>query len=671
MHIRSRSFDSSADAGAMAIQHLFPSPDIAEPPFHAAWVQISPGGRSQGHQHHDAETWYIASGRGMLTTESSNGNKTQPVAPGDTVYLPPFTSHEVTNGSAEAPLVFLTVYWEDFGLAARAAAETATLSRPKRVLVTAAPPTTNGDLHLGHISGPYLGADILTRYLRLRGVDARLTCGSDDHQSYVEAKALRSGSTPAAVSQQFSDAVSNSMAMAGIDAAAFIRAGRRPDHQRRVAELFEKIYSLGHIKHREMPCLYDPSTGRYVYEAFVHGICPHCGGPCGGSACEDCCLPHDPVQMADPQCTFTGEKPVSRNVECLVLSLEKFRTPITQFVRETAMSARLRTVAERLLSSRLPDIPLTHPTDWGVPVPVPGFENHRIWAWFDMWINYVSQLKDIVRQHEWPDTALGTSEVGEIETVQFFGCDNAYYHVVLYPALTFAAWGMLPRLSFVTNEFLLLDGRKFSTSRDHAIWARDAFRPARQDLLRYHLAHIRPETHRENFAESGFEAHVTSECVQNWQSWFTRSGDRVSRLFDRYAPTPGLWTQEQTRFLAEIRAMLADVSHAYEVPSFSPPTVTRRLQEFVRNAQTFGYSDERWEQVSSAGDYLRAGVALELAALRAFALAISPLMPHFAQRLWTDLGMAKTISANGWEDEPGFVPAGTQVNISKAYFPGE
>jgi len=671
MHIQARSFASAANADTMVIQHLFPSRDIAEPPFHAAWVQISPEGKSQVHQHHDAETWYIASGHGLLTIRSLRETKTQAVGPGDTVYLPPFTAHEVTNESATVALVFLTVYWEDFSLAARTAGQTSRLSRPKRVLVTAAPPTTNGDLHLGHISGPYLGADILARYLRLRGVDARFACGSDDHQSYVEAQALRSGLTAAEVSQQFSDAVSESLTVAGIEVAAFVRSGRRPDHQQRVAALFEKIYSSGHIERREMPCLHDPSSGRYVYEAFLQGTCPHCGRPCGGGACEDCCLPHDPTRMVDPRCTFTGERPVVRNVECLVLPLEKLRTPITQFVRHTPMSTRLRTIAEGMLASPLPDIPLTHPTDWGVPVPVPGFENHRIWAWFDMWVNYVSELEDVALLHGWPGTGGTRSLEPEIETVQFFGCDNAYYHVVLYPALSFAAWGKIPELRFVTNEFLLLDGKKFSTSRNHAIWVRDAFQPGRRDLLRFYLAHIRPEACQADFTQSAFNAYAESEFVQKWQQWFTHVGNRLQNFFAGRAPTPGLWTNEQTRFLVEITAMLADVRRAYEVASFSPPAVTRRLQEFVRRAQVFGCDDERWDQIPSGGDYLRAGVALELAAMRAFAIAVSPLMPDLADELWKDLGMTKTIDANGWEDDPGFIPAGTKVNIASSYFSSE
>src|ERR1051325_10292029 len=152
--------------------------------------------------------------------------------------------------------------------------------------------------------------------------------------------------------------------MAGVELTAFVRAGRHKHHQELVAKLFAKLYSSGFIEPKEMPCLIDPSTDAYVYEPYVCGKCPNCGNSTGGNACEDCCLPHDPVRLIDPVCSFTGKKPSVKEIKRLVFPLEKLRAPIAQFVRQTPMSARLRTVAERMLAGTLPDIPLSHPTEW-------------------------------------------------------------------------------------------------------------------------------------------------------------------------------------------------------------------------------------------------------------------------------------------------------------------
>lgn len=656
---------SSGDSMSMA-QIL--SAAESDSPLNASWVRVEPGGASHGHQHHDTELWFITGGAGVLRTEEGDSVRVEDLHTGDAVLLPPFTTHRVKNSSDTAPLEFLTVYWEDFAAVSAAANVARPDSRSPRTLVTAAPPTTNGDLHLGHLSGPYLGADILVRYLRLRGVDARFACGSDDHQSYVEALAKRTDTSPAEVSWQFSQAVRASLAAANAAPDVFVRSGVRPDHQRRVAEVLRRLIASGHAEARTLPALFCPSTGAYLYEAYVTGSCPHCGVATGGNACEECGLPNDPVDLIDPVCVRTGETPERRPLRRIVFPLEPFRDQIAEFVGRGQVPDRLRIIGERMLARPLPEIPLTHPATWGVAVGVEGLEEQRIWAWFDMWVNYVTQTHDLAEHGEWPALDELTGTAGELEVVQFFGCDNGYFHVVLYPALSYALYGRLPELRFVTNEFLLLDRRKFSTSRNHAIWGREALREWPADQVRLYLAYVRPEAGKTNFERADFLAFVQSELVGRWQRWLDHVGARVTSNFGGRVPVPGLWTGRQTRFFAEIGAMLRDVAECYEVAAFSPAAASRRLIEFVRRAEAFSEGDARWDPLSNARDTVRAGVALELAAARNLALASAPLMPGFAGRVWADLGGGDLFGQGKWTRQVEFVPPETAVSLSSDYF---
>ena len=636
-------------------------------PFSSAWVRIEPGGLSHKHRHHDREVWFIMKGEGQLTVEVAGQRTSASVSAGQVVEFDPFSTHEVAN-DADEPLVFLTVYWDDLAQAVSKATAYTDTRLPARAVVMAAPPTTNGDLHLGHLSGPYLGADIAARYLHLRGVDAVFCCGSDDFQSYVEFAGRAGGEGPAEISSRYSQAVYETLVAASAQPNVYIRSGHDHDHQQRVQDTLLRLVRSGHAVDRVSTGTFCSQTGRYAYEPYLSGACPHCGTIGRGNSCEECGLPHDSVDLRDATITETGAAPVLRPVRRIVFPLEPFRKDIQAFILCPGVPDRLRMIGERMLATTLPEVALTHPTDFGVEVGLAGFEQQRIWAWFDMWVNYWSQQIAIGQRRDWPPQEAPSGQGTDLELIHFFGCDNGWHHVVLYPALFKAVWNRLPELRMVTNEFLLLDGRKFSTSQRHAIWGRQALSEFPVDVVRLYLASIRPETAKTNFERAGLRRYVDVELRSHWQEWIGGVGRRVMSEFGCRAPVAGLWSEDQTAFLTEIDAFMIQVARHLATGTFSPASVSLALSTLVRCAQRFANGNAKWESVTGAQDTRRAGMAVELAAIRAFAIAVSPIAPDFGRSLWSDLGLGVELPKGVWNDGVQFVPSGCTVSLRADYF---
>jgi methionyl-tRNA synthetase len=660
MHIQRLDPEKLFEAYGIQIQMLYPWQDVVEPPFGAAWAVVPPGGSTKHHAHQEGETFFFVRGRGVMRI----GDESVEVESGTVCFQDPFDHHVLTNRSDTEDLVFLTVWWEDLRLWAGKGEEKAPAARPARTMVSAAPPTPNGDLHVGHLSGPYLAGDFHARYLRSRGVDADFIFGTDDSQSYTKTNALRLGLSPQEGADRMAADIQGTLEAAGIDLAELVRPYASPHHVRMTREFFQRLHADGHLVAKETLSPYCEACQRYLYEAYIRGRCPHCGSPSAGNLCEDCGRPNDCIDLLDAVCTQCGTPPARRAFTRLFFPVSRWEKELREYHRTVAMNPSLRALCEQVLDAGAPDMPVTHITDWGIPVPVDGFEDQRIFVWCEMAPRYFSYAQHLAGSGgSWED--YWKRDDGEF--VHCFGFDNGFYYAVFLPAMWMAYdRGLKLPAAFIMNEFYRLDGLKFSTSRRHAIWGRELLADVPADVVRFYLAWTAPETEGTNFTCEDFAATCDRE-LGGWQEWLAALGDKVRGSFGGKAPSTGDWTAEQRRFFDRLEALTAEAGQAYEAATFSPQRAARVLSELVREARRFGKAEEKWSRVPSRGEERRTAAALELLAAKTLALLAAPILPEFAARLWRDLGFT---APPRWEERPTWVPSGQPVgDLRTPYFP--
>jgi methionyl-tRNA synthetase len=529
-------------------------------------------------------------------------------------------------------------------------------------IVTAAPPTPNGDLHLGHLAGPYSGADILTRACRLAGADTLFVTGSDLHQSYVPVKARRDGADPLTMADSFADEIERIFASAGFAPDACVRPQHSARHIRIVREFFIRLHERGALHERTEQAAFCRSCERYLFEAHLTGKCPHCGARCDGNSCENCARPNSCTDLIDAVCNACGAEPEPRLVRRLVLPLSEYADRLRSFHAAATMSPQLEALCAQMLAVPLPDIPVSHPTDWGISVPIDGFEDQRIYVWAEMLPGYFAALAQALADNGGdPDDWQARWNDPGTQVVQFFGFDNGYFHAILQPALLMAydPEFKLPA-ALLTNEFYQLGTSKFSTSRRHAIWASDLLAAAPASTVRFVLAYDRPEVERTSFGWDRFRGLSDGILVGIWQDWLTDLFARIETYGDGRIPVTTRTSRSHEAFIRLIGRIAQDCLDAYTPDAFSPRRAARLLCELVICARDFAAGQSRVQDGAAAA----AAAAAEAVAARTLAQLAYPLMPTFAELLWGAIGERGAIRWDGVR-RPA---AGQLVDTSTRFF---
>lgn len=517
--------------------------------------------------------------------------------------------------------------------------------------ITATPPTPNGGLHVGHLAGPYVAADVYRRYVRAAGRRAVLTTGQDDHQSYVQVRGLRAGRTSEEVADGNAELIEAAWRDIGADFDLSLRPRRDPDYAGLVQRFFQLLHERGELVERTLPLPFCRRCDRWLYEAYVAGRCPHCKASCGGNACEVCGRPNSCGDLIDPRCVLCDEPAELREQTRLFFPLARHERMLTDFWQRVTMPPHLRVLCEQLLADGLPEIAVSHPADWGVPVPVAGYADQRIYVWFEMAPGYLMEARRAAQRSGLGDeTALMGAGAGQF--AQFFGFDNGYFHAVLFPAL-FAAYDPAIRLPdhFVVNEFYQLDGKKFSTSRRHAIWATDILAETDPDVLRFHLLADRPDGRQTSFSLPALAA--TRERLRTeWDGFLDRLTAAVERDADGAVPAERPAGPEWTVLAGRLRRTLADLREAYELPGFDPRRVTALLAETVRLGVDYGHRTAHWAELSTRDPRYRAALVGQLVVAQALAAWAAPVLPAACARLAALLGCPGPLSV----DEQPLVP---------------
>lgn len=446
-------------------------------------------------------------------------------------------------------------------------------------LIISPAPTANGDLHLGHVAGPFLAADVHARYLRATGRDALLATGFQDTSTYVVTTAARLGISPEDLVARSAKQIEETLAAVGVAVDGF--TGDEERFTKWVQRFMARLHAEGKFELRTVRFPYSPATGRYLADGFARGGCPLCLADGCAGLCESCGNPVAAGDLIDPKSTIDPDDPVElREVEVLVLPMERYREDIRRHFAEhgRAMRPHMAQAIEEMLARPLRDYPVTYPISWGIPAPFPEVPGQTINPNAEpaAWSIYCATLSAENRGMAQVDDELWLAGAGT-RVIYFCGFDNTYPFAIGAMAMLLAAGGryLLPQ-EFVTNEFYELDSAKFSTSRGHLVWGRDLVAEVPRDVARFHLAATSPEYQRTDFSRAAL-ARVTSErLVEPWN----RVADRVNAFTGR-GPLP-----VSARSRAAAARIVERFAASYELNHFSltrtAETLTEQLSRLAR-----------------------------------------------------------------------------------------
>ncbi|RWI15740.1 class I tRNA ligase family protein [Mesorhizobium sp.] len=585
--------------------------------------KVGPGVTSEPHRHDEIEGFVVLSGAGKVTTDLGEIS----VKAGDVVLFHPFEAHVLRNDGDE-DLNFVDVYWRDGKAALEAAAQTAVPRGP--IFVFSTPPTPNGDLHLGHLSGPYFGADVYTRFLRMKGAEAYHLTGSDDYQSYVATRADADQSTPSKVARHYADEIRATLALLDCEVHSFLPTLGDDAYAEFQVACFRSLLSSTAVDLRQSPALFDAVTGDYLYEPDVSGLCPDCGGSTSGNICEECGSPNLCHDLGAARSSQSAEAPVVGSVLRAEFALERCYDNIDRHLRASGAAVRIMDLFARVRQRGDFSVPITHPSDWGLPAE--GLPGQVIWVWPEMAFGFLYKIQALARLlgRDWN----AATPSNDWQIVHFFGFDNSFYHAIIYPALyaeVFSHW--TPRIRYHVNEFYLLDGQKFSTSRVHAVWGKEVLCPKRVDAVRLHLGLTRPEGERTNFTLDALR-RTEDEVFQGiWLNWLDALHGEIKKDFGGCVPDAGDWAPADRAFFARIEIHRAAMERAYSDDGFSLRGAAAQACDFVRDCVIYRQAQDYAAARRLYPARTRTSLALQATAAAILAQTLAPLMPRFASTL--------------------------------------
>ena len=398
----------------------------------------------------------------------------------------------------------------------------------KRTTVTAALPYANGGVHIGHMAGVYVPADIYARYLRLKGEDVVFIGGSDEHGVPITIRAKKEGCTPQDVCDRYHKLIKDSFEQFGISFDIYSRTTSKI-HSQLASDFFRKLYDEGKLIEKETEQYYDEEAHQFLADRYIMGQCPHCGNPNAyGDQCEKCGSDLSPMELINPHSTISGSKPVVRKTKNWYLPLNEYQDWLKKWILEEHKEWRPNVYGQckSWLDMDLQPRAMTRDLDWGIPVPVEGAEGKVLYVWFDAPIGYISNTKELCDSNpgRWGSWEKWWKDP-ETRLVHFIGKDNIVFHCIIFPTMLKAHGGYILPDNVPANEFLNLENDKISTSRNWAVWLHEYLRdfPGKQDVLRYVLTANAPETKDNNFTWKDFQERNNSELVAIYGNFVNRA----------------------------------------------------------------------------------------------------------------------------------------------------
>ena len=540
---------------------------------------------------------------------------------------------------------------------------------PERIFVAAAWPYANGPLHLGHVAGCYLPADIFARYHRLKGNQVLMVSGSDSHGTPITVRAEQEGVNPQEILDRYHTQFLGTWEKLGITFDLFTTTHTQ-NHQEVVHEVFQSLKDKGYIYTDTSLLAYCADCDRFLPDRYVEGVCPHCGNDkARGDQCDNCGRTLDPQDLVSPRCTLCSNTPVFKESEHFFLKLSAFEKPLLEWVnKQTHWRPNVLNFTRRFLEDGLKDRSITRDLSWGVPVPVDGYEAKRIYVWFEAVIGYLSAAVEWSKSDgatgKWEDFWKDPST----KSYYFIGKDNIPFHAIIWPAMLMAYGGLNLPYNVPANEFLSLENRKFSTSQNWAVWVPDFLSRYDPDPLRYLLSANMPESGDADFSWSEFVRRNNDELVATYGNLVNRVLSFTYKNFDGKIPERGPLSKADQSQLDSAREALETVNqNLYDChfkaavnAAFSLAQQTNRYLDFAAP----------WKSIMTDPKAAATSLWVSIAAINCLKVALYPFLPFSSQKLHEFLGFDGEIEHEQWDFDHligGVAPGKTLRSPSPLY----
>ena len=539
----------------------------------------------------------------------------------------------------------------------------------KRYTITAALPYTNGPIHIGHLAGVYVPADIFARYQRLKNNDVAFICGSDEHGVAISIKAKKEGTTPQAIIDKYHAIIKQSFADFGISFDNYSRTSA-PIHHQTASDFFKKLYEQGDFIEEISEQLYDEEAHQFLADRFVIGTCPKCGNPeAYGDQCERCGSSLNATDLIDPKSSITGSKPTLKATKHWFLPLNRYQEFLEKWILEGHKSDWKPNVYGQVkswLDDELKPRAVTRDLDWGIPVPVEGAEGKVLYVWFDAPIGYISSTKEWAEREGkdwrpyWQDN--------DTQLVHFIGKDNIVFHCIIFPAMLKAEGSFILPANVPANEFLNLEGNKLSTSKNWAVWLHEYLQdfPNQQDVLRYVLTANAPETKDNDFTWKDFQARNNNELVAIFGNFINRVAVLTQKYYEGVVPQADTYNNVDNETLRQITELTDKIEQSLERYRFRE--AQQELMNMARLGNKYLADEEPWKLIKTDPERVKTVMYIALQIATALAVASEPFLPFTSEKLKRMLQLGtitwESLKTNATE----LLKAGHRIGVAELLF---
>jgi methionyl-tRNA synthetase len=557
----------------------------------------------------------------------------------------------------------------------------------QRYTITAALPYTNGPIHIGHLAGVYVPADIYARYMRMQGEDVAFVCGSDEHGVPITIKAKKEGITPQQVVDRYHAIIKQSFQDFGITFDNYSRTSAKIHHDT-ASDFFKTMYEQGKFIEETNEQLYDAEAKQFLADRFVTGTCPKCGyEEAYGDQCENCGTSHNATDLINPKSAISGAKPSLKETKHWFLPLDQYDAFFKEWIlkgHKKDWKTNVYGQCKSWIDDGLRPRAVTRDLDWGIPVPVEGADGKVLYVWFDAPIGYISATKEWAAREGkdwepyWKDE--------NTKLVHFIGKDNIVFHCIIFPAMLKAHGDYILPDNVPANEFLNLEGNKLSTSKNWAVWLHEYLEdfPDKQDVLRYVLTANAPEGKDNDFTWKDFQQRNNSELVAIFGNFINRVTVLTHKYYDGVVPQPGEFNEIDRKTLAEMAAYPEVIGSSVEKYRF------RESQNLLINLARLGNKyladEEPWKTIKTDEERTKTVMFVALQIATALSVLSEPFLPFTSNKLkgilnvsssavenslgWTDISLPLGEMPQGREGEGqrGLLPAGHTINKSELLF---
>ena len=543
------------------------------------------------------------------------------------------------------------------------------MSAPKRYTITAALPYTNGPIHIGHLAGVYVPADIYARYLRLIGKDVAYISGSDEHGAAIPMRAKKEGVSPQVIIDKYHGIIKKSFVDFGISFDNYSRTSSKIHHET-ASDFFTKMYNDGEFIEEVSAQLYDAEANQFLADRFVVGTCPKCGfEESYGDQCESCGTSHNATDLINPKSAITGNIPTVKETKHWFLPLDKHEDFLRKWILEghkkdwkPNVYGQVKSWVEDGLRPRA----VTRDLDWGIPVPLEGADGKVLYVWFDAPIGYISSTKEWAAREgkNWEDYW----KKEDTKMVHFIGKDNIVFHCIIFPSMLKAHGDYILPDNVPANEFLNLEGNKLSTSKNWAVWLHEYLEefPNQQDVLRYTLTANAPESKDNDFTWKDFQAKNNNELVAIFGNFINRVVVLTNKYYNGIVPAPNDFSEIDEDVLAAIKEFPLTIGKSIERYRFRE--ASQELMSLARLGNKYLADEEPWKVIKLDEERVKTIMYVALQISAALAVVSEPFLPFSATKLKNILNISASLS---WEDvteNTVLLPATHQINKAELLF---